>query len=98
MTLLRESEDGTITSDFGDVGDLEPCVLISAWVVEATRGQTLPVCAFAAKMLGPGASARTDGDVLTIEARDGTLVYDLHPAAWEGEVFTASPMYLGVLR
>jgi len=96
-TVYLHVEDGSISSPFGPVGaGLDPCVIVSAWVVEATREAELPLCAFARRLLGPGGTGHTVGDVMTINARDRTLRYRIYPAEFDDGP-SPEPFYLGVL-
>lgn len=99
LVQLHVNDDGTITSPYGDVGDLEPCVAISGWIVDALQGRDAPLCTAATKMLGPG-SARVDGDMMTVDARDSERRYRLHPAEWDDGAgrITTEQFYLGVLQ
>lgn len=100
VSLHADFDSGEITTPFGPVGDLEPCVLITGSIVEWTRDRDAPLCAFARNLLGPGGYARTEGDVMTVNGRERTLRYTLYPAKWDdgqGRVSTEQ-FYLGVLH
>lgn len=90
---LHINDDGTIDSPLGRIGDIGPCVLIGSNVLEWTREVELPLCPQARALLGPGGSARTVGNVMTVESREGQLIYDVYPAQLKD-----TSTHIGVLR
>lgn len=104
MTVtLHVEDDGRIVSPFGEVADVEPCVLIGADILDWTRHGHRPLCKQARKILGFGAcgSAHTDGDVMTVDTPDRIYEYRIYgPVEWSdgGGHVSPDPMYLGVLQ